>query len=381
MKFYLILIAIVASLLAATIPIPGTDVWYSQYVSVLLFGFLLVATFIGEMSLSLGLFFAYITFSTVFIANQDSMAVICLAQLTVCLLTAKAISNFNAGQRQKVWVMIGALLSLQVIWGILQYFNLDPLFKLTTNTALCDTVGFNGSHNQYGLFLAGAAVTSFIVPFTIPFVLVALILSKTLSTLVGAVVAGVFFFRKKLSKPLIILSVVICIAAFFLFTRKDVSAKLNERMAIWKLTIGQVVKGKAYMIPADFYLIRKVVPCNPVFGFGFQKFFTISPYTQKPVLWHNNRHVYEHAHNDYVEAFFDLGYIGIILLSFVLLEIFFLYRSIALKTVGLEMSMAGLIAFAVSALSIYAVHTAYNGFFLCVLLGLFYGEVRCGQKR
>lgn len=383
MKFYLSIIAVVVCLVASIIPIQGTDVWYSQFVAVTLFGMLSVAVMISEMSIGLGILFAYFTFSTVFVTHQDTMSLVCLMQTALCLLMAVNISRFDAVQRKRIWWAIFGVLTLQMVWGFVQFLNIDPIFKLSTDQRFCDTVGFSGSHNQYGLMMAAASPALLLFPWIMPILFVALILSKTFTAMVGFVVAQVFLFRKKINIFVIILAVLAVFSSQH-FLHKGLGGKFDERYGVWRLTVNQVLDGKAIM-EVDKN-VAHVVTCNPWFGFGFQKFFTISPYTQRLQKYPRPQSVFEHAHNDYVEALFDLGKVGFILVLLVLSELVFLftfseYIMSGIRTREFEMTAAGLLAFAVCAGAVYSVHTAYNGFFLCVLLGLFYGEVNDGKKR
>lgn len=378
--FYLVFIAIIACLFSAAVPIPGTDVWYSQFVSLLLFGNLALAIYFSKMSKAIGILFAYFTFSTIFISKQDPMALMCLMQVAFCLFIAKNIAEFSEEQRTKIWYVLGGLLVFQVLWGILQHFNLDPIFKLSTDQNLCDTVGFNGSHNQYGLFLAATSPAVFMFPILLPLVFIGLVLSKTFTAILGAICASLFFFHKKINKFLLIGIVSIGIIIFFSSTNKNLIGKFSERTALWNLSISQVFQGKAVMTANDNPNVNKIVTCNPFFGFGFQKFFSISPYTQRWSVKNRPVNVFEHAHNDYVEALFDLGVIGFLLVLYAIGELIFLYWASYTRTVNFKLAACGLIAFAISAMGIYTVHTAYNGFLFCVLLGLFYGEVSYGKK-
>lgn len=385
MKFWLIISAVVVSLLAAAIPIPGTDVWYAQFVSVMLFGFLLIAVLIGEMSPFIGIFFAYLAFSMVFITHQDAMAIVCLLQVGACLLMAKEISKFDVKQRKIVWNVVFGLLIFQIGWSILQHFNLDPIFKYAYNNKICDTVGFSGSHNQYGLFLAAASPAFFANPILLVAAFLGLILSNTFSALLGFAAASLFFFGRDFNKLAMVAVVIIFGLAFMFFTHKELSGKFHERFGVWKLSVKQVLKGKAVMnitsVNTTFNdaKVQRIVTCNPWFGFGFQRFFNISPLTQGGLMMPQAKHYFEHAHNDYVEALFDLGIIGFVLLLFALFEVCVLY-SLSGHGIQIRLAASGLIAYGVSAISIYTVHTAYNGFFLCVLIGLFYAEVRDGAQ-
>lgn len=374
MKFNLVLIAIAACLLASVVPILHTDVWYSQFVAVMLFGFLMIGFKLFELSKPLALLFIYLIYSTIFVNQQDTMSIICLLQTAFCLSLSLYISKCSPEQIRKIWVVIGSLLGLQVIWGFIQYSNHDPIFHLNYYPDKSDTVGFSGSHNQYGLFLAAASPLSFIMPMLIPFVFLSIVFSKTFSAMLGFIVAGIFFFRKKLDYRVILIGVFLTAGFFFLMTHKDLSGKFTERFGLWKLTTEQTLNGRAVMQINEN--VQKIVTCNKWFGYGFSKFFTISPYTQKDIIIPGLKHRYEHAHNDYVECLFDLGIIGCILLFWVFYDLIKRYIAQKTKSISLELSTCGLIAYSVCALSIYTVHTAYNGMFLCVLLGIFFAEVK-----
>ncbi len=378
MKYYLVLGSIVLCLLAAAVPIPGTDVWYSQFIAVMMFGFLMVAIEISQMSIAIAVLFVYMLISMVFVDHQDNMAMICLVQTGMCLFIAKVISCLETSRRRNIWFVIGGLLAFQCVWGALQHFNLDPIFRYAYDTKVCDTVGFSGSHNQYGLFLAAAAPVAFMFPLSLPLVFASLVLAKTFSAVLGFLAATAFFYAPYCNKILMFFIGIALIVAFFFLAHKDLYGKFHERFGLWKLSTRQVLQGKAVMQLNKS--TQRIVTCNPILGFGFQRFFNISPSTQASIIMPNREHRYEHAHNDYVELFFDLGFVGALMLFGIFLEIGHAYI-FAEKTLWLRLATASLIAYAVCALSIYAVHTAYNAMFLCVFLGLFYGEVLDGKKR
>jgi O-antigen ligase len=374
MKTFFIICSLIIGLISAAIPIPGTDVWYSQFIAVMGIGFLCLAILISRMSLSIGIFFAYLVFSTIFIAKTDLISILCLIQTGLCLLVAYLVSKLNLRYRDIIIKTLFYLLLFQVGWGILQYFNLDPVFKMVgSDNKLCDTVGFSGSHNQYGLFLSALSPLVFNNLILCALVLTAIIISKTYSAFI-AMAAAFVYFNRKTSKVFYLSAIAfICLSFVFLyFNPKNLDMKLKERIGIWKLSIHQVMNEKAVLDLNS--QVKEIIPCNKWFGFGFGRFFGISPYTQNKVIASNSKgtHRYEHAHNDYVELFFDTGIIGISLFIFIIIG--FLVNLSKFDNFRIRLIGSCILAFAVCAMSIYTVHTACNGFLFCVLLGLIYAE-------
>lgn len=372
MKTFFIIASLVVGLLSAAIPIPGTDVWWSQFVAIMGIGFICVAIHVARMSFAISLFFIYLVFSTIFIAKMDIMSILCLMQTGLCLLMAKYISTLDKCNRNIIIKALVGLLFFQVFWGAVQALNLDPIFKLSTNAKLSDTVGFNGSHNQYGLFLAALSPFAFNNIVLIALVFAAIVMSKTYSAYIAMAAAFIFYHRADKKVVALGLVATICLSFVFLFfVHKGLNEKFKERFDLWKLSISQVWQEKAVMKISP--TVNKIITCNRWFGYGFGKFFQISPYTQEKVIQNNSKgqHRYEHAHNDYVELFFDCGIVGIFFFILVLLELFLKFS----RSSGCHVNMLGscLVAYAVCALSIYTVHTAFNGFLFCILIGLLYG--------
>lgn len=376
MKLILILFTVVLSLLASVVPVIGTDVWFSQFIAVGMFGYLFIALKLFKMSKALGVLFAYSALSVVFVTHFNLLSFVVLMMVGVCGLIAVEVSKLNRNQRIYVYITLGVLLLIQVIYVFIQKMNLDPIFKLISNPKLSDTVGFSGSHNQYSLFVSILSSLFFENFWALGLVFVALIFSTSISGLIGCLVGLLFYYRTNKHIFLLWLGVVIiCFVVFFFITKKGYETEFKERVGVWKLSIYQVISGKSTLeLSKD---VKQVVGCDPLFGYGLGSFFRISPYTQSAIINANSKgsHRYEHAHNDYVEIFFDLGYVGfglfcIWLISFITL----LQRCHWDHELNLLVSM--FICISVCALSIYTIHTAYNGMLICVILGLIYGKIK-----
>ena len=130
---------------------------------------------------------------------------------------------------------------------------------------------------------------------------------------------------------------------------------------------------------------------SPWLGFRLANFSRLSPYSQKEYLYEKceydgtsitnadvceyNKHVYMHAHNDYLEVLFELGRIGFISLLLIILHFIYCYI-ISKKTKILRISFYSILAQMICSLAVFTVHTAIGGMLLIINLGVFFGEWR-----
>lgn len=374
MQLYLIILTVVGSLLAAAIPVKGTDVWFSQFIGVALFGFLFIALQISKVNKSIALFFTYVVLNMVFVSHFNIMALIIMTMISLCAIIFYHVSNLYRFQRIVVCYTLAGILLFQVVWSIVQKFNLDPIFRLASNHHFCDVVGFSGSHNQFSLFLSMLSPLVFNNIFLLGFVILGIFLSTSFAGMLGVVGGFLFYYRKE--RLLIVGVVFIILCCLFLFlVHKDYRIKFNERLDLWKLTISQVIKGKAEMKVQQN--ITQIKTCNPLFGYGLGSFFQISPYTQEGIILKNSggMHRYEHAHNDYIEILFDFGIVGIVLFIYCIFDLVKVLREVMWDE-ELNIFVSMVVCIGVCALSIYTIHTAYNGMLISVILGLLYGKIR-----
>ena len=89
-------------------------------------------------------------------------------------------------------------------------------------------------------------------------------------------------------------------------------ADFGTRGAVWLHSIKTTAQGSIIAVKNNRQFRIKA---NPWLGFGLGNFTMIFPYVpqQKEAgyLFNYVDEKFTHAHNDYVETFFDLGYIGI----------------------------------------------------------------------
>lgn len=392
--FKLTLIAIFAVPLFAVVPIQGADVWYNQYLG-------LLTVFCLGLTLALWKFNKYISVfcliclcSTLFghtgekfILTQNAKGILSLVQILASFGAIYLISRFTQKQHKIIYYVLIGLVIFQGVWVILQYFNLDPIFNgfgtYMSEGRVDDTVGFSGSHNQIGIFFAVTSPIVYILcPWAMGLVIYGLWNSTTSFAWASFVIVGLFAtYNMRKRYFIVVLGVLIACTLVFYdsyenFAKWDEQV-VKERMALWENTIKQVHSGKITMTKGN---ISKIVTCHPLLGFRLGKFMTYSPYSQKAYLskidpTHEYRHVYSHAHNDYLEVFFELGYLGLISLMVIICDIIYRFGTCT-RTKLMKVSFLALLAHGICALGVFTVHTAINGLLLIINLGIFEGEYR-----
>ena len=384
MLVILIIIALFAIPLSSIIPIQGTNVWYPQYLMFLALAFVGISLALWKFNKFISLFLGYCVYSTFFIAGSSPKAMFTLATIYLAYLAIYGISKLSAKERKWIrWAIVGVLL-LQGLWTVLQTYNLDPIFNSTINHVLDDTVGFCGSHNQLGLFFAVTApIAIFVFPPLLLITLFGLWQATTSFAWVGCFVGlAVLKYRMKWTKEKVLLTIFLLLTMVtFFYKVENFSWDTKGRYYSFRRAIKSVVEGKIHLTN-DFYAepsVRKVVTCNPLLGYGFSKFSSIFPH-YKPVgkekYTFNGVHVrYFHLHNDFLEMFFELGYIGLGLFLFIfgnfLLSVWKnRYNNEAL------LYASCVIAYCVSALGIFPTHTAISSMWLVIFMGMFYSSVR-----
>ncbi len=277
-----------------------------------------------------------------------------------------------------IYKSIFILAAFQFLWLFSQIFNVDPVFQRIGNLELSDTVGFVGSHNQLGLYYASVAPLLFSMnPFLVVASFFAICVSKCSSAMIGAIVGVLTYygFSKSISNWKFFKWVLIGLfVGLVIFVKMDFSSEVFfERMAVTKLTIKQAIQGRAYERIEQG--VNKVVNWNPLFGCGLGSFMTVSPLTQGEVIWTGYRHRYEHAHNDFIEAFFEFGWLGIIIILWAIADVLMKFK-MNFKKINVLMPFSCVLAQAFSSLGIYSIHAPVSLFMFCLMLGLFYGACK-----
>ena len=384
--------------LTSVIKLGETDLWYSHYFFSSFFLFSFLAFRLWKLNVFLSLFAGWVVFNSYWVASHHPRSFLTLVQFMGGCYLAYAISFFNKPQRKNiVYALLGAFI-LQSIMMALQAFGVDPIFKDITNPGNDVVVGLSASMNQFGLYMAdmGPVVLS-VFPYFWPLAVIGTMLSKTTFAFAGLMVGSMFYLFKTYKTKFIIdkyqaafLAILLAVVFFLKF---DVPSRwvAEERMLVWKNSIMQVEAEKAEMtvFEKNNVSVTRYLTCSKWTGFGFGNFMRVSPYTQLSYLPQNydnatlrsrGIHVYEHAHNDYVEVYFDLGRIGFLLMFLLVGSVFYFYITAKEKSIQLTAYFSALLAHLVTATGIYTVHTALSGMMLAVLYGLFMGEIKNNGK-
>ena len=379
--FYLTLFGIFFIPLSSTIPIPGTDLWYSQYLGLFALFCLVISLKLWEFNKILAVFTLYCLFSSMFVSNQHPKAIISVIQIYFGCLAMYGISTFDADRRKLLCRAIILLVLLQGGMILLQKFNLDSIFNNIANPMIDDTVAFCGSKNQAGLFFATATpLVLHIFPYFLPLILAGLWFAKTTTAMVAAFIGVgcyLFTFQRKIFGIFVLF---LLFVAPFIYPKFDTLPKVEftDRLNVVKYSIMQVNKGEALMRNENMI---KRVRCNPLFGFGLGNFTRISPYTQVDYLTrtHADTHRYFHAHNDYVETYFDLGQVGFGLLVLLLGHFFWGFIKIK-KTKTLIMLFLCIFVYMLCAGGIFTIQIPVSAYLFILIYGLYMGEYRDIQE-
>ncbi len=353
----------------------GTIVWYAQLLALLFFGLIFIASRFWNFNKFISLLLMYESFSYLFITQQNPRTMLCLICGFSAIALAYAVSKIK--ETKVIFYCISAMAICQSLYVVLQSFNIDPFFHGVNGRA--DVVGFAGSHNQLGAYFAATGVMlAALNPLLVIFSIIPIFLAKQngamLGLLAGLLTYACFTWNKTIVIALFVF--LILLSPFWIKNCGKSSQEISERIGLWKLSIEQLIQGKAIQ---DFGNKKNIVTCNPFFGFGLGNFFTISPYTQLSFLPKNTGHVYEHAHNDPLEAAYEFGYIGFILVLLCISSVVAVFIS-SVKSLGVISTFSCLVAQSVASCFIYIFHAPLSLFMFCLTLGLFYAEVNNANK-
>lgn len=380
---WLIAAAVFVIPVASIVAIPGTIIWYPQYLAFIFFGLLVFSFSIWKSNKILSILAAYLSFSYVFIAQASPRSMLCLvSSLLGILLICKVAELKNT---KPLFYSFVAIAVLQFFYVLCQNFNIDPFFRKATDPTSFEVVGFLGSHNQLAIFYAAITPLLFSIhPLFAAPVMAVFFMAKCTSAIVGAAAGCLLLNKHKLNGWVFVVvsAAILVYGAVLIDADTNISTTVfSERLAILKLTLKEAAAGVAEVARNGQAFVVKT---SPLVGFGVGNFFTLAMGTQENVLLvdprvHPSGHYYEHAHNDLVECFFDLGYIGTaIVLAFVAWLVLMFIE--APKTNLLCAYFCSVVAQAVCSLGVYIVHAPVSFFIFCLTIGLFLQEARHANK-
>jgi len=272
-------------------------------------------------------------------------------------------------------------------WVVLQANNIDPVFSYVNEYGKVfkdkdDTVGSIGSHNMIGTFFAitAPAVTS-IFPYVLPLSVFGLWKSTTTfawTAFIIAMIAWVWFIKRKALLAVVPILVVCSLVFFLKYEAKSVFGTIKSRGDLYKTIIDKTVKGKiktAYYLKGNKQRMERIYTCNPLFGYGLGQYLLIFPYFDARGLAFAGDTVYSHAHNDYLELFFDTGYSGAAIAGLLLLG-FFVEFFYVKKTREIVTYFCCILSYLLCATGLFPTQVTVTAMFLVLFYGMFKGAVR-----
>ena len=376
-NFYrLILFSIFYIPVASIIPIRGTIIWFPQFIAFYLLGFAFLSLLIWEYSKSLSILSGYCLLSYIFITYTETRSLMCLLTAYFGIFLICFASRIQ--KTKKIYNAIMWMAVFQSILFTLQLFQIDPFFYKISGNGM---VGFVGNSNQLAIYTAAIfpmAITY--VPIFIPIALFQLFFSHSSSAMIGTFAGSLFYFWN-LNK--FIFSATLILFFVFLIFRGNIDKDpgpraMKERINLWKLTCLQVLEGKVEdKINKN---VTQIKTCNPFLGFGIGRFFLFSPQSQEKIIFPDTGRVYEHAHNDLIEAWFDFGHIGLSIIVWCVGWFIWLFVKCAHKTKELFMTFSALVSMGITSLGIYVIHAPVSYFMFCLMAGLFLSQAKqCEQ--
>lgn len=376
---YLIILSIFLIPISSIISIKGTCVWFPQLLALQLIGGICFASMFWKTNKFIALLISYLFFSYIFITSAAPRPMMCL--LIGCLAASVIVVSSKIKDLKWVYIAMTIMAVLSIAYSLVQYFGKDPIF-VQIGQGKEDVVSFMGSKNQLGIY---SVANAFWATWLLPLSIVPIFLTKCNSALIGllggSTVYSYFTFGKKYTL-IGLAAMAILLIPWWHFCHKT-GTEINERLSIWKLSVSQLVNGKIEDCSVEGQ--RQTIITNPMFGFGISNFFAYSPMSQYKI-WGLDRtdtnkiqHFYEHAHNDLVEALYELGYVGFTIVILCIISVVMVFVK-SFKTSGVVITFSSLVAQSVSSLSVYVFHAPVSLFVFCLTLGLFYAEIENAKQ-
>lgn len=302
-------------------------------------------------------------------------------------------------------VFVGISL-LSMLWMVLQHFGIDPIF---IGKSANNTVRFGQSYNDpTGLFALKAANAIYlsvalpavltVCPILAALFVPALVACRSSAAALGLLFAIPFYLWNRFGRKvgLIATSVMaIGAASFFWFDLKDDSMTFNSRFPHWHQVVRFSLLHSQGYGPDSFRNHNK----HKNFEFVSDRHYnpaTLYQESDKKMIWvpyyTNEGHKkelntkdimdsegamqinkWQEAHNEYIQAFFEYGIFGLLLIIGFIAQII---RRFYFATKTLEViTLASMIAvFLLTSVTQFPFHLARLGFMFPILLGVFFSK-------
>ncbi len=394
MKKYLILLitGIIAIPISSIIPMKGQAIWFPQYVAMLFMLFAGISLLLWNFNKYLSIFTFIVLISAFFNTGLKPRAIMCLLQFDLCCLAAYGISKFNQQQRKYILYSILSLVVIYSIWILLQSYNKDPFFSSTLAQGKDELVGFSGAKDQLGTFFAlTMPVMAFLNPAFLTLSFMGLLISKSSFAIVSAISGlGLYYFC--VSKRIFyisLLGIAMILIIFFRFVDPPIYQDFEIRLNVWKCAVVSTIKGELTVTTG---VVRQdtrngvfstvegettPIKFSPIIGMGLGSWISSFPYV-KAVNFNYYDEKFTHAHNDFVEMFLELGWLGLISLVLLMMNMAIRFLK-AVKTRELVLFASCILVYALNASGNFLSHLAVSGMLLTVFYGCFEGVLRDGK--
>ena len=300
---------------------------------------------------------------------------------------------------------IAWLVILTSFWMLLQLLRIDPLFNPAPNPTTDGPLGPVDFVGVFGLKAINAMFLAIALPFIAcinVFIAPLLFIPMYLSQSGAAIAAGavgylfyLFFMHKKLFK---IMTPIILIAAIgFVLAKdfKDAPHMYTARFGIWHAGVKYGMQRPMGYGPDSWRNITKHKDFifmggqdqKPAIAFHIEgdnyQFNYYSPDSSQTIPTEERPPMVNHwdnAHNEYIQLFFEYGFLGLFLLGGLVREIYTRFR-FAIKSKELVFLTATLVVIMVVSLGQFPFHLARIGFLIPVLMGAFYSLTDGDKKR
>lgn len=375
-----------------TFYIAGTDLRSSQAIFFQYAAILLLAAM--HVNKWLGGFLAWCTFQTIFFKSVQPGGQ-ALHYLFYGLMIYQIIVFFSKSNETKKYAKaILFVLLFNVGWCFLQMKQIDPVMQMTDfqiQSKFSEYSGFFALPAFLGNYAAAALPLSFIVSYWfIPAFLIALFFSKSSFSIISAYLAVLFFFWFKSRRAFwILLAVTTAVSAFYVINFDMPTGQFERRAKIWRLIVNIAAKNQFLGTGLGTYKNvvfgeteprhRTIATNDPAFlknfltkeAFDNQKEdlgkhlqsmsaenFVISNVRVELVKNGIDFKQWSNAHNEYLEAFYETGIIGLIFIFGYIYDTFRRFWESGRKNIQCVALMASFIAILVVSFGHFPFHVA-----------------------
>lgn len=343
-------------IIAPTFYIAGTDTRMAQLEFFKIAIIALIALF--HSNKWIGAFLGYAMFQLVFI-HSDITKVI--PNIFFGAVLYHFITKCVRPSPKYLWALYGVLI-LNIVWAVLQIYQIDPIFMMVDQqhqTIMTEFPGFFALPAFLGNYAAVVLPLSFTLsPVLFPFALIGLFFSKSSFSVLAALVASLFYFwfRKRIVFWVILL-VFGCISAFYVINHDLPSGQFSRRLSAWKLITSQAFKsqflGHGIGSYGTKYFVVETAPSlkNRLVSNNKQLLDFIAEEAKDKKEWgvlnaisqinpddfddsyvmglknllqdhQMDYHIWDPAHNEFLQVFFDMGLVGILIIGGYIFDLF-----------------------------------------------------------